>query len=437
MLIDGNAQVFTMTAVPFATLSILVVDDDPAMLELTSECLASLRVKRVITAQDGREGLQWLRGMAAEIDVIICDLDMPEMDGLEFLRHAIESGWDRAVIFVSGTDAKLLRIVEVIGRARSVHALETVAKPATATNLAAALRHVTARSRPNVRARPSQAISHDDLTVAIEHHQFVLEYQPKIDLSTGAMVGCEALVRWDHPVHGRIGPGAFIPIAEQHDLIHAISTFVMERAVADAAAWRRKGHVFGVSVNISSRDLDDLEWPGYLEALARRHAVPANTVTLELTESAAMVNIGHSLEVLARCRLKGFALSIDDFGTGFSSLAKLAYVPFTELKIDRQFVQEADRNPAALKILEMSANLALDLGIDSVAEGVETQAQLDLVRVCRCTATQGFYFAKPMPVSALLAWTESWPSNSTEFIGRVSSGGPPQPMRPHEGPIVQ
>jgi EAL domain-containing protein (putative c-di-GMP-specific phosphodiesterase class I) len=213
---------------------------------------------------------------------------------------------------------------------------------------------------------------------------------------------------------------------------------VVKRAVSDAAVWRRAGLEFGLSVNISSRDLDDLRWPGYLESLARDHGVPASAITLELTESAAMVNIGHSLEVLARCRLKGFGLSIDDFGTGFSSLAKLAYVPFTELKIDRQFVQEADRNPAALKILEMSANLALHLGIDSVAEGVETQAQLDLVRASGCSATQGYYFAKPMTASALSTWVQSWPHDNTAFLAGASSSVLPPHAAPHrDGPAIQ
>ena len=407
---------------PFLGLSILVVDDDLVTLELVSASLASLHVKRVVTAVDGQTALAHLVERAFQIDVIICDLDMPRMDGLEFLRHALDRGWNRAVIFMSGTSVKLLRVVEVIGRARSVHALETLAKPATSQNLAAALRRVIARPRPAVGSKVDQAITRDDLIAGIANGQLFLEYQPKIDLRSGSVVGCEALVRWSHPNHGRVNPAAFISFAEDQGLIHDVTSFVIERGMRDLAAWRRAGLGLSLSVNISSRDID-LELPGYLQALARKRDIPAGALTLELTESAAIVNLGHSLEVLARCRLKGFGLSIDDFGTGFSSLEKLSYIPFTELKIDRQFVQEADRNPAAAKILEMSAKLARDFGIDSVAEGVETRAQLDIVRACGCTAVQGFYFAKPMAAHDLVTWSNEFLSEGHGFAGPVSMRG--------------
>lgn len=246
-----------------------------------------------------------------------------------------------------------------------------------------------------------------DVTRAIYENHFVLYYQPKIDLASGRVEAVEALLRWQHPTHGFIPPGEFIPLCEVSDLIRPLTEWVLERAILDCATWRAEGFGLAVAVNVSARNLIDHELPALVSRLLVENDLQAEALCLELTESALMDDPERSRSVLDSLRRMEVLLSIDDFGTGYSSLAYLKHLRVHELKIDRSFVKDVleDENDAA--IVRSTCELAHSLGMRVTAEGVETEAVLDWLSEQGCDMAQGFLVARPMPLPALRAWLEA------------------------------
>ena len=195
-------------------------------------------------------------------------------------------------------------------------------------------------------------------------------YQPQINMADRAVVGVEALIRWKHPTKGMIPPGYFIPIAEENDLIGAVTSFVVRAAIEQQGLWKVKGKNLRVSINMSPKILDDLDIPEKLASYANDAGADISKVMIEVTETAVMTNVAKYMDILARLKMKGFGLSIDDFGTGFSSLQQLVRVPFTELKVDQAFIRKLDTDKDCRTIAEISILLAHKLGMRVVAEGI-------------------------------------------------------------------
>jgi diguanylate cyclase (GGDEF)-like protein len=239
---------------------------------------------------------------------------------------------------------------------------------------------------------------------ALERDELVLHYQPKADLHTGQILGAEALVRWQHPDHGLLGPDEFIPLAERTGLIHPLTRWVLDAALRQAAAWRSAGHPLSVAVNVSTRCLLDPSFPD--EVADRLHAwqVPAESLVLEVTESAVMADPARALDVLGRLHALGVGLAVDDFGTGYSSMAYLKALPVDELKVDRSFVgQMADSSSDAV-IVRSTIDLGHNLGLRVVAEGVESQDTWQELEALGCDTAQGYYLGHPMPATDLERW---------------------------------
>ena len=229
-------------------------------------------------------------------------------------------------------------------------------------------------------------------------------YQPQIDIGTQLVHGAEALVRWQHPQFGLLPPSLFIPLAEQSNLIGELTWQVLQTAVDDAVAWGKIRPGLTLSVNMSAMALKDLEMPEKILALAQSRNLDHAAIMLEVTETALMDELVKSLEILARLRMKNFHLSIDDFGTGFSSLVQLHRIPFSEIKIDNSFVMEMASDKEALAIVETIIILGHKLGKTIVAEGVETAEALAMLKDCDCDIAQGYHIARPMPGEAFLEW---------------------------------
>ncbi len=247
-----------------------------------------------------------------------------------------------------------------------------------------------------------------DLRQAIEHGELRLYLQPKLALATGAVVGAEALVRWQHPTRGLVPPIQFIPFAEQTGFIRALTIWIFEAA---AQAWRElqaDGTVLVLSVNLSVRDLMDQDLPSKLEGLLVRHRVPAEAFCLEITESAIMDDPERALGTLNRLAAMGFKLSIDDFGSGQSSYGYLKRLPVDELKIDMAFIRNLDKDPVDVKIVRSIVELAHNLDLTVVAEGVENARIWDLLRDLRCDQAQGYHMGKPMPSAEFRPWSARW-----------------------------
>ena len=248
------------------------------------------------------------------------------------------------------------------------------------------------------------------LRTAIQQGELTLRYQPKVELAGGRVVGAEALVRWHHPVHGQVPPDEFIPIAESTALIQPLGQFVLESALEQARRWRQAGLSLGLAVNLSVRNLMDPALVDRVAALIARAGVAPASLTLEITESGVMTDPEAAIAMLWGLRRIGVRLSVDDFGTGYSSLAYLKRLPVDEVKLDKSFVLNMTGDPDDAAIVRSTIELAHNLGLQLVAEGVENQETLELLASLGCDVAQGFHLARPMPAADLarLAAGDTW-----------------------------
>ena len=245
-----------------------------------------------------------------------------------------------------------------------------------------------------------------ELRRAIGEQQLVLHYQPKVDAHTGQLLGVEALVRWQHPEHGLIPPGDFIPLAERTGLIGPLTTYVLDAALRQCHQWRQAGHELAIAVNVSARSLLDLAFPDQVAGLLAREDLPARLLIVEITESTIMADPTHALEILGRLNAMGVQIAIDDFGTGYSSMAHLKTLPVQELKVDRSFVSQMTNNSRDAVIVRSTVDLGRNLGLRVVAEGVEDVVTSQELEALGCDAIQGYYISRPVPPDDLIHWLE-------------------------------
>ena len=281
---------------------------------------------------------------------------------------------------------------------------------------------------------PSRLQLLGDLRRAItDEGQLLLHYQPKIDLVSGATVGVEALLRWQHPDHGLLPPAEFIPVAERTGVIRPLTQLVLRLALEQAASWRAAGDNLTVAVNVSPHCLLDPGFAGNVAEALEHAGVPASGLEIEITETAIVTEPERAAEVLRELAELGVTLSIDDFGTGYSSMAYLTRLPVTQLKIDREFVGGMTTDAGAEAIVRSSVQLAHHLGLTVVAEGVETpEVSAELLRV-GCESAQGYLFARPMPATELAGWLAAHPHEllTPALASAVPAGNPPPAPAPH------
>ena len=243
-----------------------------------------------------------------------------------------------------------------------------------------------------------------ELREAIQTDQLCLHYQPQIDHRSQRIVGLEALVRWNHPQRGFLSPDSFIPLAEDMGLIGSLTHWVLRTALTQLVALHQQGHLLTMAVNLSARNLHDMELPASVLALLAESGASPEYLTLEITESAVMANPIDGLAILTELDRMGVTLAIDDFGTGYSSLAYLKRLPVDELKIDKSFVTDMAENDNDAVIVRSTIDLAHNLGLKVTAEGVETQSAWDVLEILGCDCSQGYFMGRPMPVDKLEAW---------------------------------
>ena len=388
-----------------ATLNFLAVEDHEFQRGMLQKMLTRLGATQVFTAADGREALDIINSPDASINIVISDLDMPGMDGLEFMRHLGEARVPVAIILASALESVLLDSVETMTRAYGVKILGVIQKPITAEKLAALIEpHAPARVIKPETAGP--AFTAEEILEGLKNDEFEPFIQPKVELATGCIKGAEALARWRHPLKGIIAPYAFIGPLEENNQIDVLTWIMLKKSAAFCRAWRAaSGLDVNVSVNLSTRSLADVHLAERVTNLVCDENLDPHNMVIEVTESAAITDAAHALENLSRLRMKGFGLSIDDFGTGYSSMHQLARIAFTELKIDQTFVANAAKQQSARIILESSLDIAKKLNISSVAEGVESQQDWNLLRQLGCHLAQGYLIAKPMAAGEFLKRT--------------------------------
>ncbi len=385
----------------------LVVEDHDLHRHIAVQVLKLCGATVVFEAANGTAAIAAIEAAGEPFDILVCDLKMPDMDGLELLRHLGERRCTSSVILASGLDASIIRSAEIMGRTYGVRLLGAIAKPILQNNLFPLLlrhfgQHMTP-SRPQV-----QPMSLAEIKKGLEQHQFAPFFQPKVDMRTCTLAGVEALMRWRHPKRGIIAPAAFIPVMEENDLITQSTYDMLELALLACRQWFDRGHLIPVAINVSVESLSDTTLPDQFSSRVAAADLDPGLITIEITESTAMTDLGHSLETLARLRMIGFGLSIDDYGTGFSSMRQLTRIPFNELKIDQIFVTGSAREPVLSALLESSVNIGRRLGLKTVAEGVESSEDWEVAARLGCDIAQGYFIAKPMPATELLGWYETW-----------------------------
>ena len=388
--------------------TVYLLDDEAALVELHCEVaeMAGFNAQGYIRASQFFEHVVEFENGS----VMVLDLQMPEMDGIEVMRRLAQMPNPPALILISGHDVGVLRSAEKLCHAHGLEVIASLRKPLPVDTLLALFKqHIPDANRKKLDASHSVE---DELTLielqqAIRNEQLILHFQPQIEIATNKLSGIEVLVRWQHPEQGLIYPDRFISLAEQNGLMGELTHWVIDKTVKQEQLWQDAGLTTTMSVNISALDITGLTLPEQLAELLKNNKLAPPRLTLEITESALMGELVTSLDILTRLRLKGIKLSIDDFGTGYSSLSQLHRVPFTELKIDRSFVSNLNEDSEARAIVKTCILLGHELNMHVVAEGVESEEHLKLLKQMGCDFAQGYFIARPMPGSDLMAWVKT------------------------------
>ncbi|OHX10712.1 hypothetical protein BI347_19530 [Chromobacterium sphagni] len=378
---------------------ILVVDDDAVSQQFLVMVLNRLGNDNVVVANDGIDALIQLDAGDRNFDVICCDLDMPRMDGIEFVRHLGERCYQGKLLISSGFDGRVLESVAELARLYDLWLAGVLPKPVNRQHLLELI------SQPPPAIRHSINISHpteEELRAGIEKGQFLPFFQPQVEMESGKIRSVEVLARWQHPRLGLTGPQQFIELAEGSGLI----TELTKRLLCDATRMMAKlpDPQLDMSINLSMASLGETGLVADFEAILEANRFPMSRLTIEATENSLMAHPIRALEVLSRLRLKGAGLAIDDFGTGFASMDRLSRFPFTELKIDKGFVIDAAQNPTNASILRASAELGRQLGLKVVAEGVASLAEWLLCRSLGVEVVQGSYISPPVDAESFRRW---------------------------------
>lgn len=384
--------------------SILIAEDSVVQRRHLAALCEQLGVQQVHQAANGAEALALLERLDAAPDAMVIDLEMPVMDGVELIQSLQQRDIRIPYVIASMRENALLTSVLEMARAHGHRVGGALRKPLTLAPLKKALSacmEEAGKTRPRA---PAQPVDPQTLRLALERGELRVHYQPKVDIQTGLIRGAEVLARWPDPAGGFIAPDRFIPVAEANGLIHALTLQVLDQACAQAARWKAKGLALSLAVNLSPLLLDSRELVGEIGRLVARHRVRPEELVFEITEGALISSEGMALGTLARLRMHGYGLAIDDYGTGFSSMQQLSRIPFTELKIDRRFVHGAHADEHLRVLLHSAIEMAGRLGLTSVAEGVETTQDWALLRRYGCNVGQGWLIGKAMPAEDLPGW---------------------------------
>jgi EAL domain-containing protein (putative c-di-GMP-specific phosphodiesterase class I)/CheY-like chemotaxis protein len=390
---------------------ILVVDHDPFQIKMLSRQLADLGVSDVVGTLGGHNALALIDSDPTAIALVLCDLQMPGMDGVEFMRRLSERSFSGQVVLVSAEDERVVATAVRLGQAYKLKVLGALQKPVKIGKLRALMQMVAAQqpaAKPQSPRAARRQFTAEELSAGLDDQQLVNHYQPKVDIVTGRVVGAECLVRWQHPEHGLVFPDQFIGVAEQEGLIDDVTLAVLDNALAQTRRWKDRGQSLQVAVNLSMENLHDHHFPDLVFAALDLHGVPPTSLILEVTESRLMTDARKTMDILTRLRLRRIGLSIDDFGTGHSSLAQLNELPFDELKIDRSFVHGISRDPGIRAICKASLEMARRLHMTTVAEGVEDKADYQMLAELGATKAQGWYVAKAMAPAQFDEWHAAW-----------------------------
>jgi len=384
---------------------VLVIDDEPAICELIGAVAESAGFS-VSTASSPAEIEESIQG---RFDLVVLDLSLGELDGIEVMSRLGTTHRGLPVILVSGADETLITTAGRIAEMHRLRVIATFAKPFSLDLLRSAMLEWTHVA--NERIDPSGPRLRIDDEALFDPEFMHLVYQPKVSVSTGDVVGVEALVRWRSPDKGDVSPAAYVALVEDLGRTSELLDAIMTMAAHDRFRYRALASMPDVSLNISVLDLDDDELPRRAQRILAGTS-PAESWTFEVTETTPIPDLTPTVAVLTRLRLAGFKLAVDDFGTGTSNYERLLVAPFTELKIDRAMVSRLDASAAEPDAMVRSGvDVGHSLGLQVVAEGVETVEQFTLIRSLGCDAVQGYFVSAPVKPVQIDAALDRWAEN--------------------------
>jgi EAL domain-containing protein (putative c-di-GMP-specific phosphodiesterase class I)/ActR/RegA family two-component response regulator len=385
---------------------LLIVDDHKLQRQTAVWLLRELGYTKIHEAADGDEALDLVVAAGLRPALILLDLGMPRMDGFETMRRLAQHGCRTPILVLSGCEAPLLDSMSVLADELNLPFLGSLPKPMAVESFTRALSRYRLHPSPCASNYQCAAgtVCAEDLRRAVMEGWIVPYYQPKVNLRLGVVTGFEALARWCQPGVTPRSPSQFIAAAEREHLIDALTLSMFDQIVADLAHWYEQGWPLRAAINISGHSLSRPEFSDALIAHSEHAGACRELLDLEITESALASDVTVAIAALGRLRMRGFGLSLDDYGTGFSSLQQLARMPFSELKIDRSFVRHAFENERHRTILSSAIDIGRRLGLRTVAEGIECRLDLEVVAELGCEHAQGFLFAQPMPAAEVLNW---------------------------------
>ncbi|MGP9800807.1 EAL domain-containing response regulator [Rheinheimera sp. NSM] len=384
-------------------LNILIVEDCTIQRLYASRLLHQLQVSAISYAANGEQALKQAR--LQRFDVMLVDLEMGVMDGVELLRHIARAGLCHNIIIASSKDPLLLTSVATMAEADGLRVLGTIAKPVNIDLLALCLLRIQQRWRDQSPAQAAtKVVSADMLEAALATNQLYLMYQPIVATADRSLMAAEVLARWQHPQLGFISPDIFIEAAERYNLIDALTLVVLRQALQQRQQWAEQGADIRLAVNISPLSLPNPDFMQQLLQLLRQYGATSTDIIWEVTESANLTDLAASIHSMASLRLQGFDIAIDDYGTGFANAQQLSRIPATRLKIDRSLVDKISERPQQKLILENTVQLGRRLGLILVAEGVETEQDFAVLAAMGIELLQGYLFAKPMTAADFSQW---------------------------------
>jgi EAL domain-containing protein (putative c-di-GMP-specific phosphodiesterase class I)/CheY-like chemotaxis protein len=391
-----------------AHLHFLVAEGDARLRKSLCDMLGNLGASKITEVPDGQSALNCFQdAYAPAVNIAIVDIGLAGMDGLELIRSLSALNCRARVIMIGALENNLLFTIETMAQAYGLELLGTLSKPVKEQALRELIQHY-APPPPLSVSPPAPMFTFAQVGEGLQARQFEPYFQPKIALETGHIKGLEVFARWIHPEHGVLGPSSFIDALEENSRIDFLDWCMIEKAVERCRQFQDQSLPVEISLNVAPETLAHPSFIQQISACVGRHGVLPMYLTFEMPESSVLTNDPSFLERLVRLRMAGYGLAIDDYGTGRSNLQLLARVPFTELKIDRSFVDGASRRRALGTVLSSCLGLARSLDRESCAVGVETRQDWDFLQGLGCTYAQGYHIARPMPADAFPGWIRDW-----------------------------
>jgi len=378
--------------------SVLIVDDDPTQLIILSTYFSALNVPEIHSALNSADALHIVKKQSGQLDLIVTDLQMPRMDGLEFMRHLKNYCFSGDLAIISGVKNDLLNHAGRLAKMHQLNLIGEISKPLRKDMLDNVfLRHSEKQNAD--KSTDTHIITQDDFASALANNDIIPYYQPKIEIQTGRVVGAESLARWISPPVGNISPEIFVKFAEANGRIEDLTFYLFDKVLSDMPAFLEFDPVQKIAINLAPEMISNIALPDQISERMKACNITAKNISFEITENSILNLKPETLEVLSRLRINDFEIAIDDFGTGSSNIQTLRDFPFSELKIDRSFISNATKNSFSRETVKAAISLARQLGMNIVAEGIEDLETWNFAEAQGIEHAQGYLMAKAMPAS--------------------------------------